>query len=485
MKDTTKKTYLKWPINNNAEAKDVLITSSSCLSYGFTAKIDANNPKYYVYIDISFLGDIQSVSLNENEYSFENSRPDDLYHEKYRPKIHYSVATGWNNDPNGMVYYNGIYHMFYQHNPAGNTWGNMCWGHAISKDMIHYKEVDIALYPDSLGAMYSGSAIVDYDNVTGFKENEYDPIILFYTAASSKFNQCMAYSTDNGKTFKKYDKNPIIPYLTSWNRDPKVIKCDELNCYILALFLQDENNNYILYKSDNLINWTILQKVAIKDDYECPDIYKIKVEENNEYVYVLQGACGNYLFGKIKDGKIEFSEKPQKCLYGNYIDYCGQSFSNINDRIIQVYWQKSIVYENMPWGSNLSLPQEITMHKDENGNLRLYTYIVKEFDNVKKELYQGIKPKYECGYDISANVIIDNHSIVRCFGIEVPFPEEYNKGKINVRIIVDTIGLTIYINKGIKYTSIAKLPDYDKSPLEIENGKIIDKDIYIIRSFYE
>ena len=479
------KTYLKLPINNDSEAKDVLITSLSGAYYGFNAKIDATNVKYYVYIDITYLGDIKSISLSENEYTIVDSKPKELYHETLRPKIHYSVSTGWNNDPNGMVYYNGIYHMFYQHNPAGNTWGNMCWGHAISKDMIHYQEQDIALYPDNLGAMYSGSAIVDYDNVTGFKENEYDPIILFYTAASSRFSQCVAYSTDNGKTFRKYDRNPIIPYISFWNRDPKVIKCEELDCYILALFLQDDNNNYMLFKSNNLLDWEPLQKIAIKDDYECPDIYKIKVEETNDYVYVLQGACGNYLIGKIEDGKFVFSETPQRCLYGNYIDYCGQSFSNIKDRIIQVYWQKSIIYDNMPWGSNLSLPQEITMHQDDKGHLELYTYIAKEFDNLEKEIYQGVKPQYDCGYDIDADIQIDNDSIVRCFGIEVPFPDKYNTGKINVRIIVDTIGLTIYINKGIRYTSIAKLPDYDKPAIEIEKGKIINKKIFIIKSFYD
>lgn len=479
------KTYLKLPINNNIEAKDVLITASYDRYYGFNAKIDANNPKYYVYVNISFLGDIKSINLNENEYKLVHRRSSSLYHELYRPKIHYTVPTGWNNDPNGMIYYNGIYHMFYQHNIAGNTWGNMHWGHAISKDMIHYKEVDIALYPDSLGAMYSGSAIVDFDNVTGLKENDNNPILLFYTAASGRFNQCLAYSTDNGKTFKKYDKNPIIPFITFWNRDPKVIKCDELNCYIMALFLQDENNNYMLFKSDNLLDWTPLQKIAIKDDYECPDIYKIKVEETNEYVYVLQGACGNYLIGKIENGKFAFDEKTKKCLYGNYIDYCGQSFSNINDRIIQVYWQKSIVYDNMPWGSNLSLPYELTMHQDIDGNLSLYTYIAKEFDNVKKELYQGAKPPYDCGYDIKAIIDVNENSIINCFGIDVPLPDSHNKGKIEIRIIVDTIGLTIFINKGIKYTSIAALPNYDKKPLVISNGKIIKKEIYIIKSFYD
>ena len=477
------KNYLILPINNNKEPKDVLLVSKTGINYGLSVRLYAVDPKYYVYIDVTFLGEIETVNLKENEYSFANSRPSDLYKEKLRPKIHYTVPNGWNNDPNGMLYYDGVYHMFYQYNPAGNTWGNMHWGHATSTDMIHYKEEDVALRPDFLGAVYSGSAFVDYENVSGLKENENDPIILFYTAAGFRFNQCIAYSTDKGKTFKRYNKNPIIPFVTFWNRDPKVIKCEELNCYVMAVFLQDDNNNFILYKSSNLLDWEEIQRVAIALDYECPDIYKIKVEETGEYVYVLQGACGSYIIGKVKDGKFDFDLEVKKCLYGNYIDYCAQSFSNLGNRIVQVNWQKSIVYDDMPWGSNLSLPQEVTMHKDENGNLQLYTYIAKEFDNIEKILYTGEKPSYDCGYDIKANICVNENSIINCFGIQIDLPEEFKNGNMDVRIIVDTIGVSFYINGGIKYTTIASLPNYDLSPLMVENGKINKEEIYIVKSF--
>ena len=478
------KNYLVLPINNNKDLKDVVLVSKDGTNYGLSVRLDAKEPKYHVYVDVTFLNEIESINLNENEYSFASKRPDSLYKEKLRPKIHYTVPNGWNNDPNGMLYFDGVYHMFYQFNPAGNTWGNMHWGHATSTDMIHYKEEDVALRPDFLGAVYSGSAFVDYENVSGLKENENDPIILFYTAAGFRFNQCIAYSTDKGKTFKRYEKNPIIPFVTFWNRDPKVIKCEELDCYVMAVFLQDENNNFILYKSKNLLDWEEIQRVAITWDYECPDIYKIKVEETNEYVYVLQGACGSYIIGKVKDGKFEFDLNVKKCLYGKYIDYCAQSFANLGERIVQVNWQKSIVYEDMPWGSNLSLPQEVSMHQDENGDLQLYTYIAKEFDNVEKQLYKGVKPDYDCGYDITAIIDVNEQSIIKCFGIEIPLPEEYNKGTLEVRIIVDTIGVSFYINKGAKYTALASLPDYNSKPLEIINGQINNSEIYIVKSFY-
>ena len=252
----------------------------------------------------------------------------------------------------------------------------------------------------------------------------------------------------------------------------------------MAVFLQDEEDRFILYKSTNLLDWEEIQRVPIKWDYECPDIYKIKVEETNEYVYVLQGACGSYLIGKIKDGKFDFAPEIQKCLYGKYINYCAQSFSNLGERIVQVNWQKSIVYDNMPWGSNLSLPQEVTMHKNKDGKLQLYTYIAKDFDSVEKELYKGEKPDYDCGYDIKANIEVNENSIINCFGIQIPLPEEYKEGRLDVRIIVDTIGVSFYINNGVKYTAIASLPNYDLKPLEIENGKVNNQEVYIVKSFY-
>ena len=139
----------------------------------------------------------------------------------------------------------------------------------------------------------------------------------------------------------------------------------------------------------------------------------------------------------------------------------------------------------MPWGSNLSLPQEVTMHKSSDGKLELRTYIVKEFDNVERKLYEGVKPDYDCGYDIKANIDVNEKSVIKCFGIEVPLPIEYKEGSVDIRIIVDTIGLSIYINGGIKYTTIASLPNYDLFPLEIENGNINTSEVYIVKSFYD
>ena len=151
------------------------------------------------------------------------------YAEKYRPSAHFTARSGWINDPNGLILYEGRYHLFYQHNPVDTIWGNMHWGHAVSEDLVHWEELEEALFPDENGAMFSGSAIADTQNLTGLKCNEHDPLLLFYTAAGGAYElsdkqstQRLAYSTDGGKTFVKYPR-AMIETVTPENRDPKVI----------------------------------------------------------------------------------------------------------------------------------------------------------------------------------------------------------------------------------------------------------------------
>ena len=214
--------YITVPVNMNSKRKKIRFFENDQLIWDFDAHIDFISPRFYTYVNISHLmGKTLTLTSSpeiDMSFTFADSIPSDSYYtEEYRPMVHFSAKIGWINDPNGLVYVNGVYHMFFQHNPADINWGNMTWGHAVSKDLVHWCELDSALQPDELGTMFSGSGIIDTKNVTGLKKAELDPVLVYYTAAGGNsaisagkgHTQCMAYSLDGGMTFTKYIGNPV------------------------------------------------------------------------------------------------------------------------------------------------------------------------------------------------------------------------------------------------------------------------------------
>ena len=207
------------------------------------------------------------------------------YQEKLRPQFHFSPKKGWTNDPNGLVCYKGEYHLFFEHNPFDVKWGNMTWGHAISPDMVHWTQIENALEPDKMGTMFSGSAVVDWDNTAGFQKGEEKTIVLIYTAAGGSnpeskgqpFTQCIAYSTDRGRTFTKYAGNPVVPNIVGSNRDPKVTWHAPTRQWILTMFL--DGSTYRFLASPDLKKWTMLQDISVPKTSECPDFFEMPVEQ--------------------------------------------------------------------------------------------------------------------------------------------------------------------------------------------------------------
>ena len=172
-----------------------------------------------------------SILLEAIEQSDEFPDNGELYQERLRPQFHFTSKIGWNNDPNGLMYYDGEYHLFYQHNPFGWNHGNMHWGHAVSRDLVHWVELDEALFPDELGTMFSGSGVVDHADTAGLQQGDEETLVCIYTAAGGtspwsedkKFTQCIAYSVDRGKSWLKHPGNPVLGHIVGGNRDPKVI----------------------------------------------------------------------------------------------------------------------------------------------------------------------------------------------------------------------------------------------------------------------
>ncbi len=196
-----------------------------------------------------------------------------LYNEKYRPQFHFTPRINWTNDPNGLVYYKGEYHLFFQHNPVGINWGNMTWGHAVSKDLMHWEQLDHAIEPDDLGTIFSGSAVVDWNNTSGFQMGKENVLVAFYTSAGEHapvkvpFTQSIAYSNDRGRTWIKYEKNPVIGHIRAKNRDPKVVWYEPTKEWIMALYL--DGNDFILLTSKNLKEWTKIQDIKFRIFSRC------------------------------------------------------------------------------------------------------------------------------------------------------------------------------------------------------------------------
>ena len=245
-----------------------------------------------------------------------------VYNEQYRPQIHFSPKAHWINDPNGMVYYKGIYHLFFQYYPDGTVWGPMHWGHAISNDMVHWQEQPIALYPDSLGYIFSGSAVVDENNTSGFGKDGKTPLVAIFThhdpegekAGSNTFqNQSLAYSLDDGKTWTKYAGNPVLknPGITDF-RDPKVMWYEPQKKWVMTLATKD---HITFYSSPNLKDWTKESEFgkelgAHGGVWECPDLFPLDDNGKKVWVFIVNinpggpngGSATQYFIGDF-DGK--------------------------------------------------------------------------------------------------------------------------------------------------------------------------------------
>ena len=221
---------------------------------------------------------------------------EDLYKEKYRPQFHFTSRRGWINDPNGLVFYKGVYHLFYQHNPYGRQWGNMHWGHATSKNLVQWEELSDVLYPDEMGTMFSGSGLVDWQNSSDLKRGPNEPLICLYTAAGEyadpkvPFTQCLMFSHDGAQSWQKYENNPVLPPVASGSRDPAVIWNPEFQQWMMVLYIgknkERENNNqhFALFRSKNLKEWERIQDLFFPGTGECGECFPIALDEDVEQI---------------------------------------------------------------------------------------------------------------------------------------------------------------------------------------------------------
>ncbi|WP_374213000.1 DUF4980 domain-containing protein [Parabacteroides faecis] len=382
------KKYLNLPVSHQKERAVMTLAVDGKPVRSFDIRLASAEPDYWVFCDvssfkgkqikISYRGD--AAGMDKIYQADEIAGQDSLYKETNRPQIHYTQRRGWNNDPNGLIYYEGEYHLFYQHNPYERDWGNMHWGHAVSKDLIHWEELPIALFPDEHGTMFSGSAVIDYKNTAGFNKGNIPAMVAVYTADSpEKQVQCIAYSLDKGRTWTKYDGNPVVDSKAKWNshdtRDPKVFWYEPTGKWVMVL---NERDGHSIYNSDDLKHWTFENHIT--GFWECPELFELPVDGvTGNKKWVMYGASGTYMIGSF-DGRT-FVPESGKHYYSTGTIYAAQTFTNIpsgDGRRIQIGWGR-ISHPGMPFNGTMLLPTVLSLRTTKDG-IRLFSEPIKELE---------------------------------------------------------------------------------------------------------
>ncbi|HOX31646.1 MAG TPA: glycoside hydrolase family 32 protein [Spirochaetales bacterium] len=314
--------------------------------------------------------------------------------ELLRPAYHFSARRGWLNDPNGLCFFKDEWHLFFQHNPKGVEWGNMHWGHAVSRDLLSWEELPLALSPDRLGTMFSGSAVVQ----RGPELPGGERLVLAYTAAGStslrslgrRSTQCLAYSAD-GRSFEKDRRNPVLAPIGFMSRDPKVFRHEPSGRWIMALFI--EGTSFALLASEDLRSWERIQDLELPGSGECPDLFPLAAPGGGE-TWVLMAADGGYCLGSFDGTRYAIESGPFAPELGPNF-YAPQTFSEVPDgRRIQVAWMRGGSYPGEAFSQQMGIPTELSLAPTPEGP-RIARRPVRELDGASAA--EGAPAELELG----------------------------------------------------------------------------------------
>jgi fructan beta-fructosidase len=464
------------------------------------------------------------------------------YKELYRPQFHFSSEKNWINDPNGLVYLDGEYHLFYQYNPYGDKWGHMSWGHAVSTNLLHWQHLPIALteYTDSVTGdstmIFSGTAIVDKNNSAGFGANA---MIAIYTSHVHKDNQgvaqhqSLAYSNDKGRTWKRYNKNPILDIHRKDFRDPKVFWYEPQQKWVMALVVPDLYTVQF-YESKNLLNWKLTGEFKGEGDttriWECPDLYELKIDgqpTKTKWVLSLSGGhpqgpkfVGMQYFIGDFDGNTFHADSTK---HVNYVDfgkdfYAGIVYNNLPDqRTIMIGWLNNWTYGNQlptsPWRGAMSLPRELSLVNTPNG-LILKQQPIALFENLRTKRIKAIENQDQLGpFEFSAeltdetnieitseegdqltfayingNFSIDRTKTLSDFNIDFASIDSVSIPQyppaISLRVIIDQSVAEIFINNGEQVLTELFFLRGKKAKIKA-NGDVKIKDAYELKGIWK
>lgn len=390
--------YILLPVEEEEGYAHIRVIKDNQVVKEFNCKLAINKTDYNVPLDVSeyggdvlldiqFSGDKRSIGLINNFVCWKDIKATNVFdsknREKFRSIYHHTPLYGWMNDPNGMFYKDGVWHLYYQYNPYGSQWENMTWAHSTSTDLIHWKNHGEVIQPDALGTIFSGSSVVDKENTAGFGK---DAVVAFYTSAGAAQTQSIAYSTDNGETFKKYVNNPILTSDVPDFRDPNVFWNEEVKQWNLILAAGQQMN---IYSSKNLKDWKY--ESSFGEGYgnhggvwECPDLLKM----GDKWVLICNinpggpfgGSATQYFVGSFDGHKFTCESKPEVTKWMDYgkDHYATVSFSNAPDDRIVV----------LPWMSNWQYANQVPTQQFRSANglprdLGLYSYNGEDYVSVK------------------------------------------------------------------------------------------------------
>ena len=506
-----RKKYLNFPVKTGAKKRLIHLIIDNKIIREFDIELAPNEPDFWVFLDIgAFKG--KKAALRIDKYDPAGTKgfdsvyqadtyigEENVYREKLRPQFHFTSKRGWNNDSNGMVYYDGQYHLFYQHNPYGWNWGNMTWGHAVSEDIIHWKELGDAIHPDKLGTIFSGSAVVDINNTAGFQTGDEKVIVCIYTSAGGRnpmskgqpFTQSIAYSNDRGRTWTVYKDNPVLGHINGGNRDPKVIWHTPTRQWVMALYLDDRDMGF--FTSKDLKSWEFQSK--IKCFHECPELFALPVDgDRNNEKWILYGGSGEYLVGHFNGKEFKSETDAIRFHYGNCF-YASQTFTNIPEsdgRRIQIAWGR-VAMPKMPFNQMMLFPVTLSLHTTEKGP-RMFARPVREIEKIHKHKWQwnskSLKPSENLLSGVSGELFHIRAELkvgdARQTGFvirDIPVIYDVKKqqlschkktaslkpanGNIRLELLVDRTSIEIFGNDGRMYMPIGVILADNSKSLEI------------------
>jgi len=520
------KPYLNFPVKTGAPMRHVNVLVNGETVRSFDIELAEGKPDWWAFLDTTpFLGKMLKISVNTPHGNStglsaidqtDQIKSENLYHEALRPQFHFTSRCGWLNDPNGLVFYQGEYHLFYQHNPYGWNWGNMHWGHAVSKDLVHWKELPVALYPDDHGTMFSGSAVVDWKNTAGFQSGAEPPLVAMFTAAGKPFTQEIAYSNDRGRTWTKYEKNPVLGHIAAENRDPKVVWFAPQKKWVMALYL--DHNDYALFSSRDLKSWQKLSDLNLPGDSECPNFFEVPLDgDAHNTSWVFYGANGVYLVGKFDGQTFKPDTQPQRLQNGNCW-YASQVYSDIpqsDGRCILVPWGRlpdGEIFRGMPFNQMMGLPVELTLHSMGSGAM-LAVNPVHELKSLRGAAHtidpQTLTPEHNPLANVSGDLLeieaeiapneakeisFDAHGVpiiydatvqkLSCLGKQGALA--LKDGKFSLHIFIDRAAVDIFGGEGSLYMPMAKVFSPGRKALKLSceggNARIISLKVYELNS---